>query len=440
MKKNVLFVVLVVLALFVGCAEPHTHVFDKEVPSERYLASEATEKEAAKYYKSCACGEKGNETFSYGDPVSKWDGKLLIWESDYTVDADKGFLKNKGSLVESANDSNCISNAKKFLAWFDSEFVAEGKIEIKDDVERKNFLNHRIAEVSVNSADMLANLGLLQDYFAAKCIVTASEISNETSRDVYIYNDYYYWATADCAAEISVAIDMDLNGSEHNWTPVVCPYPVDFKDHTVSNMKCVRPEVNNVALFASTGVSNLVLKNATVEGKEYVAGVTAGCRTSVDNVKVIDSTVKGKKYVGGIVGQSYSNISDSTVEDCVITGTDSSKEVGGIAGFHCQGKISGCTVTGCSVKATEEAGGIAGRVYNQSEHAIVVENNTVSKTKVGTLAGAAAENFIGASNDYVGFVCGGNYLIGSDGNTYEGKPNSKANCKVVNNTVDGVKH
>lgn len=56
------------------------------------------------------------------------------------------------------------------------------------------------------------------------------------------------------------------------------------------------------------------------------------------------------------------------------------------------------------------------------------------------LAGADAKNFVGASNDYVGFVCGGNYLTGSDGNTYEGKPNSKANCKVVNNTVDGVKH
>lgn len=438
MKKNVLFVVLVVLALFVGCAEPHTHVFDKEVPSERYLASEATEKEAAKYYKSCACGEKGNETFSFGNPVSKWNGKLLTWESYYTEDSQVGFLKknSKGeiSLVESANDSNCISNAKKFLVWFDSEFVAKGKIEIKDDVERKNSLNHRIAEVFVNSADMLANLGLLQDYFAAKCIVVASEAPHN------IYNDYYYWATADCAAEISVAIDMDLNGSEHNWTPVVCPYPVDFKDHTVSNMKCVRPEADSVALFVSTGVSNLVLKNATVEGKEYVAGVTAGCRTSVANVKVIDSTVKGKKYVGGMVGESYSNISDSTVEDCVITGTESSKEVGGIAGFHCEGTISDCMVTGCSVKATEEAGGIAGRVYNQSEYDIVVENNTVSKTKVGTLAGVDAKNFVGASNDYVGFVCGGNYLTGSDGNTYEGKPNSKANCKIVNNTVDGVKH
>lgn len=439
MKKNVLFVVLVVLALFVGCAEPHTHVFDKEVPSERYLASEATEKEAAKYYKSCACGEKGNETFSYGNPVSKWNGKLLTRQSDYTEDPQVGFLKKnpKGekSLAETWNDkdSPCFDNAKAFISWFKGEFVDTGEIEIKVDGEEKNSDNHRIAYVTLYSANALANLNLLQDYFAAECLVKANEGN-------YLYNDYYYWATADRAVEISVAIDMDLNGSEYNWTPVVCPYSVDFKGHTISNMKCVHPEADSVALFASTGVSNLVLRNATVEGKEYVAGVTAGCSTSVKNVKVIDSAVKGKKYVGGIVGQSYSNISDSTVEDCVITGTDSSKEVGGIAGFHCQGTISGCTVTGCSVKATEEAGGIAGRVYNQSEDGIVVENNTVSKTKVGTLAGADAENFIGASNDYVGFVCGGNYLTGSDGNTYEGKPNSKANCKVVNNTVDGVKH
>ncbi len=46
------------------------HVFDKEVASEDYFASAATYTEAAKYYKSCVCGAKGNETFSYGSSLA----------------------------------------------------------------------------------------------------------------------------------------------------------------------------------------------------------------------------------------------------------------------------------------------------------------------------------------------------------------------------------
>ena len=55
----------------------HTHVFDKEVATEAYKASDATCIEKATYYKSCACGEKGTATFEYGalaahDPASGW--------------------------------------------------------------------------------------------------------------------------------------------------------------------------------------------------------------------------------------------------------------------------------------------------------------------------------------------------------------------------------
>ena len=55
----------------------HTHVFDKEVATEAYKASDATCIEKATYYKSCACGEKGMATFEYGalaahNPASVW--------------------------------------------------------------------------------------------------------------------------------------------------------------------------------------------------------------------------------------------------------------------------------------------------------------------------------------------------------------------------------
>ena len=45
------------------------HSFDKEVADAKHQKSAATCTEAAVYYKSCACGKKGTETFSSGEPL-----------------------------------------------------------------------------------------------------------------------------------------------------------------------------------------------------------------------------------------------------------------------------------------------------------------------------------------------------------------------------------
>lgn len=45
----------------------HTHVFDQEVATDAYKATDATCQARATYYKSCKCGEKGTETFEYGE-------------------------------------------------------------------------------------------------------------------------------------------------------------------------------------------------------------------------------------------------------------------------------------------------------------------------------------------------------------------------------------
>ena len=48
----------------------HTHKFTAEVAAEKYLATAATCTEKAKYYYSCSCGEKGSETFEYGESLN----------------------------------------------------------------------------------------------------------------------------------------------------------------------------------------------------------------------------------------------------------------------------------------------------------------------------------------------------------------------------------
>ena len=55
-----------------ACAEMAdigTHIYDRDCSDDAYLVSPATCTSPAKYYKSCECGEKGVETFYYGDAL-----------------------------------------------------------------------------------------------------------------------------------------------------------------------------------------------------------------------------------------------------------------------------------------------------------------------------------------------------------------------------------
>ena len=50
--------------------ETHTHAFNIEKASSEYLKSAATCQAQAVYYKSCTCGAKGTETFTYGEKAA----------------------------------------------------------------------------------------------------------------------------------------------------------------------------------------------------------------------------------------------------------------------------------------------------------------------------------------------------------------------------------
>ena len=67
-NKFITISVILCLALSLGACS-HSCTFDKQVVSETYFSSDATCTESAKYYLSCSCGEKGTETFSYGEPL-----------------------------------------------------------------------------------------------------------------------------------------------------------------------------------------------------------------------------------------------------------------------------------------------------------------------------------------------------------------------------------
>ena len=63
-----------------GNGQTHTHVYDEQNLSAAYVAEEATCQKAAKYYYSCDCGEKGNQTFEHGTASAcKFENGVCKW-------------------------------------------------------------------------------------------------------------------------------------------------------------------------------------------------------------------------------------------------------------------------------------------------------------------------------------------------------------------------
>ena len=75
-KINVIVVFLMIVLLvgvLVACGKTetgHTHNFNVKSTDSKYLKSAATTTSKAVYYYSCSCGEKGTETFEYGELLS----------------------------------------------------------------------------------------------------------------------------------------------------------------------------------------------------------------------------------------------------------------------------------------------------------------------------------------------------------------------------------
>ncbi len=69
-----------------GCKkDKHIHAFDKQVITDEYKATDATCTEAATYYYSCSCGEKGTETFTSGNALGhEYENPSYIWGENYS--------------------------------------------------------------------------------------------------------------------------------------------------------------------------------------------------------------------------------------------------------------------------------------------------------------------------------------------------------------------
>ena len=97
MRKTLFFALCLVISLFafVSCkpVDSHTHTFDQKNVGDIYRKSKATEDAPAEYYYSCSCGEKGEETFTFGSPDEPQH--THVYDQKNTS---KAYLMNEASL------------------------------------------------------------------------------------------------------------------------------------------------------------------------------------------------------------------------------------------------------------------------------------------------------------------------------------------------------
>lgn len=122
-KTRIVVIALAILMLFaaVSCKdEPvHQHVFDQEVVKNDFFAEEATEESAAKYYKSCKCGEKGEETFEFGEKLDHVYGNWNVSKDPTCTE--------KGSRTRECTHKGCTNVETEEIAALGHTFGTDGK-------------------------------------------------------------------------------------------------------------------------------------------------------------------------------------------------------------------------------------------------------------------------------------------------------------------------
>ena len=128
MKKLTLSILSLILLLcaaigFVGCGKKHTHSFTAQKAEQQYLASAATCTEAAKYYYSCACGEKGTQTFTSGNTLGH---KFTNYVSDNNATCTQDGTKTATCDRDGCHEKDTVTDeGSKLPHTFDKQVATE---------------------------------------------------------------------------------------------------------------------------------------------------------------------------------------------------------------------------------------------------------------------------------------------------------------------------
>lgn len=249
----------------------------------------------------------------------------------------------------------------------------------------------------------------------------------------------------------TVVLINNLNLGYYAWTPIgldsdtnnVFKGIFDGNKKTITNLYIKQgPAYQGAGLFGSVAgtIKNFTIENATINnliksssgassnGTAVVAGALydeGDFKGIIDGVTVKNATVVGNRYVAGIAGYCYGEVKNCVVDGIELTANpdnfmgsyDNGDKVGAIAGYAVN-TISGCSVNDATIKGYRDLGGIAGKATadlvtnnNVTNSSIIVDQVTIS---MGAKAANAAP------------------IVGRVDNTVLGEGNSYSNVTITN--------
>ena len=200
------------------------HVFDQQVTTDAYLASPATCTSPAQYYYSCVCGEKGTETFSYGE--AKGHTYSDQWTYDDTNHWHKATCEHtgeQGSFGPHRWDDGKITkdaghgvNGEKLYTCVDCGYqkteVLPGQAhEYNQMVPEEKYL-----------ASAATCTSPARYYYSCTCGLTGTETfpygeaKGHTFADKWSYNELQHWRAATCEHT-----NEKVQVGDHTWNPGV---------------------------------------------------------------------------------------------------------------------------------------------------------------------------------------------------------------------------
>ena len=211
------------------------------------------------------------------------------------------------------------------------------------------------------------------------------------------------------SADELVFFAKDVNVNHNNYADKTVKLMADID---LAGKKWIPVGQTQVSSFQGTfDGQNHTIKNMTVNytgtNSDYACGLFGwielhnGSPIVIQNVRFDNANVTGIKYTGVVAG--YANgASGAEIKNCTVansTVVSNTKNAGGIIGYMGRGVLTGNTVSGCTISAKFDVGGIA----NSVEPAVTFQNNKVENTTIyyeGTQAYDAAGIFTGGKVVY----------------------------------------
>ena len=254
-------------------------------------------------------------------------------------------------------------------------------------------------EISEGSADASGNVEVTVTYKDKSAITTTFIITRTLDiHDLADLKQFRDNVNAESGSKdysgMTITLKDDIDLKNENWTPIGLntDAPKKFKgtfdggSHTIKNLKVeTEPGYTAAGFFGTLNgivkrlnfetaiISHVSEGNADGQTSNGIAVVAGSIYNSgsIENVTVKDATVQGNRYLAGIAGYVYGSVKNCSVENIVLIASpnvydgamDNADKVGGIVGyfpFETANTVEGCTANGVTITAYRDAGCIAG--------------------------------------------------------------------------------